>query len=661
MRIPIQAKLLAAFGAVVGLMVTLGLFAVARLGSDNRHLRTLGSVVVPSTRVVGDISAQMNRYRKDQFHYVVARPADRPLSAPGSIQGDLNDDLAKIATALSTYRSSGLVEDATDRRLLQQFDTEFHRYVQLSAPFTSLADAGRTQAAANVIGTGAGDAEWDALKSTVAAWEDHKVATARAASTASRTSYHDGVRLILTLLAAALLAAVVIAVLLARKTTRAVRAVGAAATAIAKGDIDQHVAVRGRDELAQMAVDFDSMIDYLRTTVGVAQAIAGGNLDVDITPRSDHDTLGHALAAMTESLRHAKEDNERLMAQTYSEAHTDALTGLGNRRALMRDLEAQLADHRDKRELVLALFDLDGFKEYNDTFGHPTGDALLGRMGERLRHALQHHGSAYRMGGDEFCTLARVAPAQADDVVARAAAALSESGEAFSIGCSYGVARLPNEASTSAEALRVADDRMYEHKDSRVSPSRQTTDVLLRVLGERSPDLPDHVGEVATLAVKTARLLGLPDSEVKRIRIAAELHDIGKIAIPETILNKPGPLDDEEWNFMRSHTEIGERIIAAAPSLASSAPLVRSSHERHDGTGYPDRLAGDQIAIGASIIAVCDAFDAMTSTRSYSAAVTIAEAVAELKRCSGTQFRPGVVVAFSQLIEQPAGELDQAA
>jgi HD-GYP domain-containing protein (c-di-GMP phosphodiesterase class II) len=507
MRVPIQAKLLAAFGAVVGLMVTLGLFAVARLDSDNRHLRELGSVVVPSTRVVGDVSALVNTYRKDQLHYVVATPVERALGTPGSIQGDIDGDLLKLDAALGTYRSSGLVEDATDGRLLNEFDRAFQRYEALSARFKPLADAGWTQAAANVIGTGAGDAQWDVLKSIARAWEDHKVATARAASRASHTSDSNGVRLILILLAVALLVAVLIAVLMARKTKRAVRAVGTAATAIAQGDIDQHVNVRGRDELAQMARDFDSMIDYLRTTVGVAEAIAGGNLDVDIKPRSEHDTLGQALAAMTYSLRRAKSENERLIAQTYSEAHTDALTGLGNRRALMRDLAAELA-----------------------------------------------------------------------------ANALSECGEAFSITCSYGMARLPREASTPAEALRLADDRMYQHKDSRVSASRQMTDVL-RVLGERTPELPDHVGEVALLAVRTAQRLGLPCSEVKRIQIAAELHDVGKVAIPETILNKPGPLNDEEWRFMRAHTEIGERIVAAAPSLASAAPLVRSSHGRHDGTG----------------------------------------------------------------------------
>jgi CHASE3 domain sensor protein len=226
MRIPIQAKLLAAFGAVVGLMVTLGLFAVARLDSDNRHLRELGSVVVPSTRVVGDVSALVNTYRKDQLHYVMATPADRALGAPGSIQGDINGDLLKLDAALGTYRRSGLVEDATDGQLLNEFDRAFRRYETLTAAFKPLADAGSSQAAANVIGTGAGDAQWDALKSIARAWEDHKVATARAASRASHTSDRNGVRLILILLAVALFVAVLIAVLMARKTKRAVRAVG---------------------------------------------------------------------------------------------------------------------------------------------------------------------------------------------------------------------------------------------------------------------------------------------------------------------------------------------------------------------------------------------------------------------------------------------------
>jgi diguanylate cyclase (GGDEF)-like protein len=318
----------------------------------------------------------------------------------------------------------------------------------------------------------------------------------------------------------------------------------------------------------------------------------------------------------------------------------------------MRDLDAKLRETSEVQPLTLALFDLDGFKQYNDTFGHPAGDALLAQLGGRLGRVVDGSARAYRMGGDEFCVLALAEAAVGATIAKAAAGALSEQGDAFTITCSYGLAVLPRDASTAADALRLADQRMYEVKAGRASASRQSTDVLLTVLSERSPGLHEHIGEVAELALLTAQSLGLPEHEVKRIKLAAELHDVGKAAIPDTILNKPGPLNEEEWEFMRRHTKIGERIVRAAPSLAHTADLVRSSHERYDGRGYPDCLAGGAIPLGACIIAVCDAFDAMTSQRPYSDAGTVADALAELRRCSGGQFHPQVVQAFCALIEE---------
>lgn len=356
---------------------------------------------------------------------------------------------------------------------------------------------------------------------------------------------------------------------------------------------------------------------------------------------------------LTRSRERALRMVDQKTAQLLHQALHDALTGLPNRRALIAELDAQFARVGGDGELMLALFDLDGFKEYNDMFGHPAGDALLARLGDRLSQALEGIGTAYRMGGDEFCVLAATGEHEGAVIAARAASALSEPGEAFAIGCSYGIAQIPRDATSPADALRVADDRMYEHKTSRVSAGRQSADVLRKALDERSHDLTAHLSEVATLATMTAQRLGLAEPEIKRISVAAELHDVGKVAIPDSIVNKPGPLDDEEWEFIRRHTEIGERIINAAPSLAHVAEIVRSSHERYDGHGYPDRLAGDQIPFGASIIAVCDAFDAMTSKRPYSDAITVAQALAELRRCSGSQFHPAVAQAFCELIEQP--------
>jgi HD-GYP domain-containing protein (c-di-GMP phosphodiesterase class II) len=178
--------------------------------------------------------------------------------------------------------------------------------------------------------------------------------------------------------------------------------------------------------------------------------------------------------------------------------------------------------------------------------------------------------------------------------------------------------------------------------------------VLLRVIAERHPDLGEHVDGVAALAEATAFELGMSDDQRTAVRQAATLHDIGKAAVPDAILKKPGPLDEHEWVFMRRHTVIGERIMQAAPALAAAAPLVRSSHERFDGSGYPDALAGAEIPVGARIIAVCDAYDAMVSDRPYRAAMPHSAAIAELRRCAGTQFDPAVVSAFVAALDASA-------
>ena len=340
-------------------------------------------------------------------------------------------------------------------------------------------------------------------------------------------------------------------------------------------------------------------------------------------------------------------DNVGMLRASREEAQTDVLTGLGNRRALARALERDLPRATAAEPVVLVLFDLDGFKHYNDTFGHPAGDGLLARLGGSLAAFLQGRGSAYRMGGDEFCALLRPGDRAADPLVIGAAAALSEHGEGFSIGCSYGAIELPREADNVADALRIADQRMYAQKNAgRASASRQSKDVLLRALAERNPEQRSNLG-VAAIAEATALLLHLGHDEVEQVRHAAELHDVGKVAVPDAILAKPGPLTEQEWAFIRRHPIIGERIIGAAPALMRVARLVRNSHERWDGTGYPDGLAGAEIPLGARIVAVADAFEGMTSARPYSPSLPPEAALEELDRCSGTQFDPAVVAAFA--------------
>ena len=210
---------------------------------------------------------------------------------------------------------------------------------------------------------------------------------------------------------------------------------------------------------------------------------------------------------------------------------------------------------------------------------------------------------------------------------------------------------LPHEARDATLAMKIADQRMYAHKeDRRSSATRQTRDILLQVLQEREPDLGEHLKGVAQLAMGVGTRLSLLSEELDEVVRAAELHDVGKMAIPDEILHKPGPLTDAEWSFVRQHTIIGERILGAAPALLAVAKLVRASHEHWDGSGYPDGLAGEAIPLGARIVAVCDAFDAMTTSRPYRDAMSVEDALAEIRACAGTQFDPTVVEAFCEEI-----------
>jgi diguanylate cyclase (GGDEF)-like protein len=345
------------------------------------------------------------------------------------------------------------------------------------------------------------------------------------------------------------------------------------------------------------------------------------------------------------------------------QAVTDPLTGLGNRRKLSAELTARLAQ-AGTQPLVLMLFDLNGFKNYNDTFGHLAGDALLARLGRKLSAAVTPHGTAYRLGGDEFCVLLP-APARSEELhamVTDAAAALCEHGETFSVTASCGAVLVPHEAATAEYALQLADERMYARKRSRSTTAQeQTQEVLLRIMHAKQPGLDDHSAGVARLAVAVGRRLGMNGEELDELGRAAELHDVGKVGIPDAILDKPGKLAETEWEFMRQHTILGERILSAAPALRPVARIVRASHERWDGGGYPDGVAGESIPLAARIVAVCDAFEAITSDRCYRQARSLEFARAELLRAAGAQFDPAVVEAFLAELDQPQPVSDTSA
>jgi two-component system, cell cycle response regulator len=352
-------------------------------------------------------------------------------------------------------------------------------------------------------------------------------------------------------------------------------------------------------------------------------------------------------------------ENLVLADRSREEALTDALTGLGNRRRLLAALEEVLQSSSKREPWALLLFDLNGFKVYNDTFGHPLGDALLSRLGAKLAGAAEPDGQAYRLGGDEFCVLARIGTRSVEDITDVTIEALSERGRGFDISTACGCIMLPEEAEESASAMALVDERLYADKRSRRSSDapNQLRDVLLQVMAEREPDLHAHLHEVSVMARTIGKEMGMDGEDLEILVRAAELHDVGKVAVPEAILEKRATLEPSERAIIERHSEVGERILAASPAMGPVAKLVRSSHEHFDGNGYPDGRQADEIPMGARIISVCDAYHAMTTDRPYRNGMNTAAAIAELQREAGHQFDPRVVETFCALT---AGRLDGA-
>jgi diguanylate cyclase (GGDEF)-like protein len=327
------------------------------------------------------------------------------------------------------------------------------------------------------------------------------------------------------------------------------------------------------------------------------------------------------------------------------EATVDPLTGLANRRQLVKDLDAVCGRTSEHGAVELMMFDLDGFKAYNDTFGHLGGDLLLTRLSKMFMAAIGRAGRAYRLGGDEFCAL--VWDGADDELIERCLGALTGQGKGFSITASYGLVKIPAEADSADQALALADERMYAFKDSRrTSAGRQTRDLALQVIAAYEPALHEHASHVADLTEAVARRMGLCGQELSDVVRAAELHDIGKVAIPFGMLHKEGPLEEQEWRLMERHPAIGESILSAAPALTRVADIVGATHERWDGRGYPKGLKGKEIPLAARIVFVCDSFDAMVSEQPFGEAKSHADALRELERCAGGQFDPRVVEEF---------------
>jgi HD-GYP domain-containing protein (c-di-GMP phosphodiesterase class II) len=341
-------------------------------------------------------------------------------------------------------------------------------------------------------------------------------------------------------------------------------------------------------------------------------------------------------------------------------ARSDQITGLENKAKLEADIEFRIESETANH--VLVLFELDGLQAYNDRFGFAAGDMLLrGFAANLVSSMIPLGGTAYRSDGGRFAVFAPATGNQLGEMVLAATASLRGGGDGTSLGTTYGEVAIPGEAQDPELALRIAGHRLAAHKQRQHrSARRQAHAVLIAALSARRPDLRDHLRVVAYRAIALGRRLGMDREEIDDVALAAELQDVGLLAVPESVLEKEA-LDEVERAAVRSHTAEGARIVAAAPGLASVARLVRSSGEYFDGSGYPDGLAGESIPLGSRVIAAAVAFAAMTERRPYREPVGPAEALAELRRNSGSQFDPRVVEALAvDLAEEAVPAMAQA-
>jgi diguanylate cyclase (GGDEF)-like protein len=416
--------------------------------------------------------------------------------------------------------------------------------------------------------------------------------------------------------------------------------------------------------------------------VKLAEKLAAGDIQVTVRPRGGRGVssrLSRALDTIATALR-----------ETHESATTDKLTGVSNRQALLGTLftEVERAS-RYGRPFSVAFLDIDHFKNVNDTYGHAVGDVVLRGVAQTVRTNLRSTDAIGRYGGEEFMLLlsettpeeATVLTEKLRQLVARQRFAIDAS-TTIQVTISIGIAGGVGSALRVEALVRDADAAMYSAKslgrnqtyvfaepdeDARVprapiSPAgrahavalgRQAREAAIAALHAVVAPHPNHRGQpsavIASIVSAMATQLDLPEAEIDRIRIAALLHDVGKVAVPEEILEKPSPLTSAEWRTVVQHPRIGQVILEQAAALRDAAPVILHHHERYSGHGYPFGLRGNDIPLGSRIVAIADAYDAMTNDRPYKAAMTHDQAIKELRRQAGTQFDPELVGLFCDL------------
>lgn len=378
-------------------------------------------------------------------------------------------------------------------------------------------------------------------------------------------------------------------------------------------------------------------VRYSKTGQAIQISLKGGPVYID-------GVLSGAYAVYAD-ITERKQYEEELK---YLSLH-DKLTGLYNRAFFEAELN-RLTGGRDYPITIISA-DVDGLKLINDTLGHDSGDEILKACAGILKKSLRSSDILARIGGDEFTILLPKTDEQTGEMLTWRIRYNEEKyncEHSQQLSISIGMAAAKNKNDSLEDTFRRADDYMYRSKLRKANSTKsKIIDALMKALGERDYITEGHAQRLAVLCQKIGEAKGLSSSQLDNITLLAQVHDLGKVGVPDKILFKKGSLTETEWKIMRQHPEKGYRIAVSSPDLSNIADLILKHHEKWDGSGYPLGLEGKEIPIECRILSIVDAFDAMTNDRPYSKAKTIEKAIEELKKCSGTQFDPELIETFS--------------
>ncbi len=406
------------------------------------------------------------------------------------------------------------------------------------------------------------------------------------------------------------------------------------------------------DDIAALSHHFKNDID----ATGFGQAefrtrkADGSYFWLELTGSAIYDETGQrtGIVLVGRDISFRKETEERIR---YISEH-DALTGLFNRNYFEQQMLAQ--EGPESIPLALLMCDLDGLKFINDTLGHKSGDDLISKAARIFQEACRQSSIIARIGGDEFAIMIpRCTQGQVDEAYSSIKQKALEHTIKYPdlpLSISIGYAIRFNNQMTMANLYREADNAMYREKvHSQQSGHSGIVASLMQALQERDFITGGHVDRIEKYSLALAAALQFAPNRLNDLRLFARFHDIGKVGVPDSLLLKPEPLSPEEYTEMKKHSEIGYRIARAASDLQPVAELILKHHEWWDGGGYPLGLKGEDIPLECRILAIADAYDAMTSNRPYREAMAIKDALGELKKCAGTQFDPHLIEVFIEL------------